>query len=85
MPLSREDLLRYLSEDLRVDTASLDADTPLFSSGVIDSFALVSLLLHIEKSCAIQIGPGDVNLDNFDSLDRILAYLAARVGAGAAG
>ena len=79
MPFSREELLRYLGEDLRIDTAQLVEDSPLFSAGVIDSFALVSLLLHIEKSCGFQIGPTDVNLDNFDSLERIMTYVSRRL------
>lgn len=77
--MTLDDLLRYISSELRIDTESLALDSPLFSSGVIDSFALVSLLIHIEKSCGFQIGPVDVNLDNFDSLERMMAYVTRRL------
>lgn len=82
--MTHHDLLRFISDELRIDTASLALDSPLFSSGVIDSFSLVTLLMHIEQTCGFQIGPADVNLDNFDSLASILAYVARRLGSPSA-
>ena len=76
MPLTTEALLRYMSDELGIDTAALVPDSPLFSAGVIDSFSLVTLLAHIEQTCGFRIAATDVNLDNFDSLARIAAYVA---------
>ena len=74
MVLTKESLQAFLSDELGIDGASLAADSPLFSSGLIDSFSLVALMTHIEQVCGFRIGPNDVNLDNFDSLGRILSY-----------
>jgi acyl carrier protein len=74
MPVTREGLLHFLSDELAVDATEIDEQTPLFSSGLIDSFAFVSLLAHIESEGGFRIEPTDVNLNNFDSIARILAY-----------
>ncbi len=78
--LSSAEIRSFLASDLGVDTSVLRDDTPLFSSGLIDSFSLVSLLSFIEDTAKIQMNPGDVSLDNLDSIDLILAYLQ-RIGA----
>lgn len=73
--LTEERLREFLEDDLGVDTADLEPDTLLFSSGIIDSFALVTLLTLLEAEGGIRINPVDVNLDNMDSMARMLAYV----------
>ena len=51
-------------------------DTLLFSSAIVDSFALVTLLTHIEEEGGFRVSLSDLVLENFDSIDRILAYVA---------
>ena len=75
MTVTSESLLHFLSDELAIDATNLSAGTPLFSSGLVDSFAFVSLLAHIESESGFQIEPTDINLDNFDSIERILAYV----------
>lgn len=75
MPLTRDDLIQFMDNELGVDTSDIDNDTALFSSGIIDSFALVTLITYIEKHCEFRVNPVDVNLDNMDSIDRILSYV----------
>jgi acyl carrier protein len=68
--------MAFLEEDLGVDTSGVDTETPLFSSQLIDSFALVTLMMFLEREAGIRIAPADVNLDNMDSVGRMLAYVA---------
>lgn len=74
MTLTKDNLQTFLLDELGIETEGLTLESPLFSSGLIDSFSLVALLRHIEQVCGFRIGPTDVNLTNFDSLGRILAY-----------
>ncbi len=78
--LTDETLIRFLRDDLALDTSGIHADTLLFSSGVIDSFALINLMTMIETEGGVRISPADVNLANFDSIERILKY-AGRIQA----
>ena len=80
MALTAGNLMSYLRDELGVDTKDIEVVTPLFSSGVIDSFGLVQLITYIEDQCGLRVSANDVNLDNLDSIERILAY-GARITA----
>jgi len=67
-------LLRFLSDELNIDATTIAADDPLFSSGIIDSFALITLMTYLESQCGFRIAPMEVTLDNFDSIERILRF-----------
>ena len=81
MEFGTDTLLKYLSDELDIDTSGLEADSPLFSSGVIDSFSLVNLLASIESTCGFRIPATDVTLENFDTAGRISAYVSRMTGA----
>ena len=75
MSLNAEDLIGYLKNDLNIDE-TIDAGTELFSSGLLDSVSMVGLITFIEERTGATIQPGDVTLDNFDTVERIQAYVA---------
>jgi acyl carrier protein len=72
--ITEELLLRFLGDDLNIDTADITADKLLFSSGIVDSFALITLMTFLESQCGFRIGPMEVTLDNFDSIERIRRF-----------
>ena len=74
MSLASSTIRAYLSDRLGVDIAELVDDTPLFSSGLVDSFSLVELITFVEAESGIRVDAWDVTLDHFDSIDRILAF-----------
>jgi acyl carrier protein len=65
----------YILDEFGIDANSLQNDTSLFSSGLLDSFSMVDLLSFVEKLTARKFRVVDVNLDNLDSIDRIVAFL----------
>lgn len=73
--LSERDLRQVLVVRFAVDGSSLTIDQPLFSSGTLDSFHLLDLIAHLESATGIRISPGEVSLDNLDSMARILAFV----------
>jgi acyl carrier protein len=76
--LTRESVLDYLANALQVDTSALEDATPLFSSSLLDSFSMVDLVVFLEKEGGFRMRPAEVNLDNLDSVARILAFAARR-------
>jgi acyl carrier protein len=78
MTLTRDALLHYFSNKLRLNTNQIGPDTSLFTSGLIDSFSMVELVLFIEESCGIRMKPSEINLDNLDSIERILSFVKPR-------
>lgn len=73
-----EQLIRYLKDDLQAN-GDIDADTALFSSGELDSMAMVQLIGFIEDRSGMQVNAEDVTLENFDTVARIISYVEARV------
>jgi len=53
----------------------IDINTPLISSGLIDSFHVVELLIMLEKEYSIKIDQADIGADNFDTIGQIYTYL----------
>jgi len=76
MKLTQDDLIRYIAETFWLEAEELDGDTRLFSEGLLDSFSLVDLVSYIESECGVKIKAADVTLDNLDSVNRILTFVA---------
>ena len=78
MTLTTADLTGFMQEELGIDTAEVDSSSLLFTSGIVDSFSLVSLVTFIERQCGFTVQPDDVTLENLDSIQRIVDFAAAR-------
>ena len=78
MSLTSEDLLKYMEDELGIETNDVNGDTPLFGTGLMDSFSLVQMLTFIETRCEIRVNAVDVTPDNMDSINRILRYVEKR-------
>ncbi len=76
MALTADGIREYLAAELGVDTAGVENDTALFSSNVLDSFSMVDLIVYVETAGGFRMKPSQVNLDNLDSIDRMLAFAA---------
>ncbi len=77
MSLTYETLIEFLKNKMGLDTSDIEKDTKLFSSGILDSFSMVELVIFIEKSADIKLNPTDLRLDNLDSIERILNFIAS--------
>ena len=57
------------------DDQEITEKTPLITSGIVDSFSMVSLLRFLEKKYAIHIPDADATPEAFDSVERIVALV----------
>lgn len=78
MPLTRERIVEYLVTHHDLDGVQLEEEMALFSSHALDSFAMVDLMVFVEKEAGIRIRASEVTLDNLDSIAKILRFAAAR-------
>jgi acyl carrier protein len=76
--MTEAEVIRFLKEDLAVREPSINRSTSLFASGIIDSFSLIALMSEIENRSNIMILPEEINLDNFDSVERIISYISSK-------
>ncbi len=59
----------YIDED---DDMDVDADTALISSGIVDSFSMVSLKAFLENRYDIRIPDEDATPEAFDTVNSIV-------------
>lgn len=78
MPLTEASLIRSIREFAVLDDDA-DGDTPLFSSGVLDSVAMLNLIMLVEQQTGMEIRAEDVTLEHFDTAARILDFARERV------
>jgi acyl carrier protein len=62
----------FLEEDSDVE---IKEDTPLISSGIVDSFSMVSLKTFLEKKYKIQIPDAKATPEAFDTVNNIISVL----------
>ena len=77
-PLTRARLVAFLVEKQGIAREELRDDTPLFTGGLLDSFTMVDLIQFLEEESGLPMSETEVNLENLDSVQRILAYAASR-------
>jgi acyl carrier protein len=73
----REFVLDYVvKEYIEDENEKITYDTPLISSGYVDSFAMVSLLVFLERKFKIKIPPSKATPEAFDSVNKIVAVVS---------
>lgn len=73
-------LIEYVARAAGVPAHDIGLGTQLFSAGLLDSMSVLDLTLFIEREAGIPIPVADVSMQNFDSIERILGYVASRAG-----
>jgi acyl carrier protein len=68
----------YLDED-EVEEMQLDESTPLISSGIVDSFSMVSLKRFLEKKYSISIPDEEATPQAFDTVTSIIQLVNRHV------
>lgn len=74
-----QQMIEHIVRLLRRPSVSIDENTALVSSGLIDSMALVDLLLKLEDLTHMRIPPGKVQPKDLDTVAMMFAT-AQRVG-----
>ena len=64
----------YLDED-EADDMTLDENTPLISSGIVDSFSMVSLKRFLEKKYGVMLPDEEATPQAFDTVTSIIALV----------
>jgi len=74
-----EQMIAHIRDLIRKPGLNIDENTPLVSSGLIDSMSLVDLLLKLEDLTHKRIPAGKVQPKDMDSVAKMFAT-AERVG-----
>jgi acyl carrier protein len=75
-----EQMIRYITvEIMRRSDVQIDETTPLVSSGLIDSLALVDIVMKLEDVTHTRLPAGKIQAKDMDTVQLMFAT-AARVG-----
>ena len=76
-----EALVAFILDEIVLDDVEVTGDFDLLLSGAVDSLGVIRITHWMEETAGVVVDPGDVTLENFQTVDKMIAYLAARVGA----
>lgn len=79
MTAEAQQMMEHIAQLIRKPGLTIEENTPLVSSGLIDSMALVDLLLKLEELTHMCIPPGKVQPKDLNTIALMFAT-AQRVG-----
>jgi acyl carrier protein len=71
----KELVRKYVISEYLDEGDEITYDTPLISSGTVDSFSMVSLLVFLENKFKIKIPPQKATPEAFDSVNKIVVLV----------
>jgi acyl carrier protein len=75
MEIFERELLDLIVQESGLQLATLKAANGLMSTGVLDSFALVTVITFVEDQIGGEVPPSDLTFENFDSIAGICNYV----------
>jgi len=72
----KQALKQHLMAETGLPPSELSEDTALFSSGLLDSLTVFDLVTFVETLAKHRVPPTAVTLENFDTIARILEFIA---------
>jgi acyl carrier protein len=73
-----EALTRFIQEEIVFDDVVVDGDLDLLLTGIVDSLGVIRITHWMEETTGVVVDPGDVTLENFQTVDKMAAYLDSR-------
>jgi acyl carrier protein len=77
----RERIIEFIRDEYVEDESTEITDsTPLITSGLVDSFSMVSLKMYLEEEYGIQMSDAEATTEAFDTVSAIMALVQQKLG-----
>lgn len=73
-----EQLTAFIQDEVVIDDVEVTGDFDLLLSGAVDSLGVIRITHWMEEEIGVVVDPGDVTLENFQTVDKMVAYLDTR-------
>ena len=74
--MTKEKIHSFIRENFYLpDEIALTDDTSLPDQGIVDSTGMLEIISFLERTFAIQVPDDEILPDNFDTVERIAAYV----------
>ena len=71
-------LLEFVSSEVLLVGDEIGPDTDLLLTGAVDSLGVIRITQWMEDELNISVDPGDVTLENFQTVSSMAAYVDSR-------
>jgi acyl carrier protein len=71
----RSTISQFIQRDFVFDETEVAADASLLDSGLVDSTGILEVVLFLEEAFEISVEDEEVLPENFDSIERLTAYV----------
>lgn len=78
MSSMKSTILEHVQEEFGGETEKINTDTPLLSSGIIDSISALELVEFLESTFNFEFQAHEVDQENLDTVDRIEAFVLSK-------
>lgn len=75
-----EKLLAFINAEVSVSPEPIDVGTDLLLTGAVDSLGVVRITQWLEDELGFEVDPVEVTLDNFQTVEKMVAYAEAKLG-----
>ena len=76
----RAEIHDFIRKNFLFDEAKrIDDDQSLLGSGVVDSTGILELISHLEGAYRLKFADSELVADNFDSVNRIIAFMSPKL------
>jgi acyl carrier protein len=82
----RSEVRQYISKNFLADDPGMELEdgTALISGGIVDSIGMIGLVAFIENRFGIEFMPREVDVRNFDTVERIEGLILNKLSASRA-
>jgi len=77
--VSKGDVLEFLKSECGLDSETIDDNTALFSSNLMDSLDLLDLVSFLEEKYDLKISSMEVGLDSLDTIAKVMAFVEKKL------
>ncbi|MGN0143535.1 MAG: D-alanine--poly(phosphoribitol) ligase subunit DltC [Clostridium sp.] len=74
----KEKVLEIFMEVTGNDELGEDLDLNLFDAGLLDSLAIIEVLLKVEEKLGIKLQPTDLEREDMSTVNKMTAFLESR-------
>ncbi|MDR5587603.1 D-alanine--poly(phosphoribitol) ligase subunit DltC [Clostridium aquiflavi] len=74
----KDKVLEMFIEVTGNDEIAEDLDLDLFEAGLLDSLAIIEMLLQIEEKLGIKLQPTDLEREDMSTVNRLTEFLESR-------
>ena len=76
----QDDLIKMITAEVSLDPSyEIDGATDLLLTGLVDSLGVLVIVGWLEDRTGLEIDPIDIVLDNFQTVDQMIAYVDRRL------